>query len=333
MGLASSQQTVVRGGPAVIPCRYGAAMTTPVKSVGTPVSVGAPGAVPPAVSPSSLASFRSCPLKFYFSYAAGWRTRPTEHTVIGNVTHRAVELLYKEAPAARTRAAATAHLRTSAAAERARPDVARLLGADRTLDATVEERCEHMLDGLFSLEDPTQVQVRPGDCEAWVQARLYGAEVRGRIDRMTGVAAGVWRISDYKTGKPAKPAFIETALFGLFTYAATLAASEPNRRLPDEVELLYLRERVRVNRPVVRDYLLAHAKTVGRTWRGINAAHTSRTWEARVSPLCKFCEFAPGCPLKARGAIPAVGTVEHDDLLIGIGLIRRTPRAVGGPTS
>jgi RecB family exonuclease len=295
-----------------------------VADVTTTVAVDTAGSLPVTVSPSSLATFRSCGLKFYFAYVAGWRTPPNEHTVVGNITHAALEQLYRQEPSSRTRAAASAHLAIALAAERQRSDVAALLAQDPDLDETLEQRCEHMLDGLFALEDPASVRVRAEDCEAWTEATLYGASVRGRIDRMTGAGGGVWRVSDYKTGKPAKPAFIESALFGLFTYAATLAAAHPDRRLPDEVELLYLRERVRVNRPIVRDYLIKHAKTIGYTWRDIRRDHANQAWEARTGPVCKVCTVASGCPAKARGEIPSVGAPDHDDLLVQAGLTRRT---------
>ena len=293
------------------------------------MQVAAAGSLPTAVSPSSLAAFRSCGLKFYFTYVAGWRTPPTEQTVVGNVTHAAAEQLYRLAGPARTRAAASALLGLAVAAERRRADVAALLSQDTELDATLEQRCELMLDGLFALEEPSAVRVRAEDCEAWVEATLYGAPVRGRIDRMTGVSDDVWRVSDYKTGTPAKPAFIESALFGLFTYAATLAAAHPDRRLPDEVELLYLRERVRVRRPVVRDYLISHAKGIGRAWRDIREHHATRTWEATTGPLCKFCAFAPGCPARTQVALPMPSSREHDDILAGAGLGRRPPVTLG----
>jgi hypothetical protein len=100
--------------------------------------------------------------------------------------------------------------------------------------------------------------------------------------------------------------------------------------LPDEVELLYLRERKRLTRPVTRPYLLQHAKTIGHTWKAINRDHQMQTWTARRSPLCTFCAFAPGCPavnpdLPIDAAPPGSGA--HDTLLRTPGLSRTIDNA------
>lgn len=53
----------------------------------------------PTLSPSAIAQYISCPLKFYFSYVAGLKEQEEkeeviESAVLGNVLHKAMEILY-----------------------------------------------------------------------------------------------------------------------------------------------------------------------------------------------------------------------------------------------
>jgi putative RecB family exonuclease len=136
-------------------------------------------------------------------------------------------------------------------------------------------------------------------------------------------ADGVWRISDYKTGRVPAPRYVEKALAGLFTYAAVLAASHPDKQLPDEVELLYLLGPKRIRRPVLRPYLLEHAQRLDVTWHDINSSYDGSTWHAVTGPLCRFCDFAIACPARNRDAPPPGSSASHE-LLTGRGLRRST---------
>jgi hypothetical protein len=73
--------------------------------------------------------------------------------------------------------------------------------------------------------------------------------------------------ADYKSGRVPQPRYTSKAFFGLWTYAAALAASDPERVLPDRVELLYLIGRERLSRPVLRAVAIEHAKSLARIWR------------------------------------------------------------------
>jgi putative RecB family exonuclease len=273
--------------------------------------------LPATLSPSRASDFVSCQLKFFFTAVDRWRTPPTEHTALGNLVHEVVEHLYLLPPDARSRARAQELLDAAWPEWSAKPDYTDVL------NPTIRGKAEQCLDGLFALEDPTRLTVLPDHIETWVEAQLYNAPIRGRIDRMT--EDGVWRISDYKTGRVPAARYVEKSLQGLFTYAAALAASHPEKRLPDEVELLYLLGPKRIRRPVLRPYLLEHAGRLDTTWSSIGSAFETSTWHATTGPLCKFCDFAVACPVRNRSA-PTPGTPESHALLEARGLTRsRTP--------
>jgi len=286
-------------------------------SEGVPIAVEQHGALPTTLSPSRASDFVSCQLKFFFTAVDRWRTPPTEHTALGNLVHEVIERLYLLAPHERTRARAGQLLDDAWPQWTAKADYTDIL------NATIRQKAEQCLDGLYALEDPTQLVVEAGDVETWVEAQLYGAPIRGRIDRMTSDA--VWRISDYKTGRVPAARYVEKSLQGLFTYAAALAASHPDKRLPDEVELLYLLGPKRIRRPVLRPYLLEHAGRLDTTWASIKAAFEASTWHATTGPLCRFCDFATACPVRNRSA-PQPGTAASHQILEARGLTQsRTP--------
>ncbi len=288
----------------------------------TEVCVGELGRAPHTVLPTSLSpsraeEFRQCELKAFFAGVERWRTPPTEHTALGNVVHDVAEQLYKLPADARTREAAEDLLEQLWPTWQAKRDHALLLSANS--GTTIKSRARTALNGLFELEEPSEIAVTPDQLEAWVEAPLYGAPVRGRIDRMTDT--GIWTISDYKTGRQPAATYLEKKLAGLFTYAAALAASHPERRLPDQVELLFLLGPVRIRRPVLRPYLLQQAKALGATWDAFGHAHSSGTWLAKTGPLCDWCAFKPACPAKTRTA-PTPGTADSHTTLAELQLSR-----------
>jgi putative RecB family exonuclease len=284
-----------------------------VAQEGIPIAVQQTAALPPTLSPSRASDYASCQLKFFFGAVDRWRTPPTEHTALGNLVHEVIENLYLLEAAERTRDRASELLAEAWPEWSAKPDYATILNPQ------IREKAERSLDGLYELEDPTSLIVEPEHVETWVEATLYGAPIRGRIDRMT--ADGIWRISDYKTGRVPAARYVEKALAGLFTYAAALAASHPEKRLPDEVELLYLLGPKRIRRPVLRPYLLDHAGKLDLTWSNINSSYDGSTWHATTGPLCKYCDFAIACPARNRSA-PTPGSPESHELLASRGLTR-----------
>ena len=206
---------------------------------------------PRSLSPTSARTWQQCELRYALSYLYGWQEGATLPQVVGNTVHRAVELLYGLDPSQRRRDVASQLLRGALADETGRDEVAALVERHADLAGQVTSAGEDALDGLFVLEDPARITVDPEGLEVRVVAELYGVPVRGRIDRLYD-ASGAYVVADYKSGRVPRPAYTATAFFGLWTYAAALAASDPDRVLPDRVELLYLVGRERLARPVVR---------------------------------------------------------------------------------
>lgn len=283
------------------------------------VATATPLPVPRSLSPTSASTWQQCELKYALGYLYGWQEPSTLPQLIGNVVHRAVELLYQLPADERTRAAAGALLEDALAEEVGKPTYAALRPEDAGVSGRVLAVGTDATDGLFDLEDPRHITVGPEGLEVWVSAELYGAPVRGRVDRLYD-SDGAEIIADYKTGKVPQPRFAEKAFFGLWTYAAALAASDPEHRLADRLELLFLVGRERLVRPVLRSVALDQAKTLARIWRAVQARTVSGEVVARTSRLCEWCAFRSACPAQDVGVKVPVGSLEHDDLLLQAGL-------------
>jgi len=277
---------------------------------------------PTALSPTSASTWRQCELKYALTYLLGFQESATVPQLIGNTAHRAIELLYGQEPTARTRAVATELLDIAYAEEAGRSNVAGLVANVTTLRDQVIRAGEDALDGLFALETPELITVGLDGLEVWVRAELYGAPISGRIDRIYD-ASGAYVVADYKSGRVPKSAYTAKAFFGLWIYAAALAASDPDGVLPDRIELLYLIGRQRLARPVLREVAISHARLLATIWREVLTAVTAGRMTARTGPLCDWCAFQPACPAQVRTALPAVGSRQHDALLVDAGLTRR----------
>jgi len=300
-------------------------MATTVRVVKVPVPDDL--SLPSSISPTSASTWRQCELKYTLTYVMGWQEAGTIAQLIGNTSHRAIELLYGLEPHERTRARASALLASVAPEEAAKAGFTIAEEQRPALAQQVLDACEDSLSGLFDLEDPATVTVGADGLEVWVSATLYGAPVRGRIDRLYD-ASGAYVVADYKTGKVPKSAYTQKAFFGLWTYAAALAASDPDRVLPDRIELLYLVGRQRLARPVLRAVALEHAKDLARIWGQIGGIPARRSVEARTGPLCGWCAFETACPARTRTKLPPIATREHDRLLADLGLRRRDRRVL-----
>jgi putative RecB family exonuclease len=283
------------------------------------ITVATPSpALPGRLSPSRIKDWAHCELRFYFGAIERWRTPPTGATTLGNIVHQALEDLYRLPPGERTRARAGELLEDAFTTVMASAEYD-AIRADEATMANLRERAPAAVDGLYELEDPTRVDVDAADLERWAERDLYQAPIRGRIDRTTRTPT--WVVSDYKTGKVPAPRYVSGALGSMYTYAAVLAASDPGRRLPDTIELLYLLGPERISRPVVRDHLLGHARQLGETWQAITTAHAAGRYVARTGPLCGWCPFAPACPAVTADS-PPVGSAEGTHVLTAAGLTR-----------
>src|SRR5579864_1625888 len=187
----------------------------------------APGDRPPMVaslSPSSMATWRQCPKRFFFEKILRLDVEPSEPAVCGSFVHLVLEHLM----------AMPAGQRTDTEARRIAGELWPVfsadtdsrfgeLGLDDTATRAFKQRAWAGIAGYFKIEDPNAIAVLGTEQE--VRAELDGAPVYGIIDRVDQGADGLV-VTDYKSGKaPSWEDEREEKLGQLRTYAALLEAT------------------------------------------------------------------------------------------------------------
>lgn len=281
--------------------------------------------MPPALSPSRAADFKQCPLKYRFRTIDRLDEAPSPAAARGTLVHAALETLFDLPAAERTPEAAVAMLpeRWAELVEE-RPELAPML-TERDLDESAWfADAEDLVRRWFTLEDPTRLE--PSDRELLVEVDVDGLTLRGIIDRLDIAPTGEVRVVDYKTGRSPSERFESSALFQMKFYGLVLWRL--TGRVPDLLQLVYLKDSQVVRYVPDEDDLRALERNVHAVWAAIERATQTGDWRPRTSRLCDWCDFKPLCPAwggtppplpdreeQARAADPAVSgsAVPGDD--------------------
>lgn len=247
---------------------------------------------PAYLSPSSIEAFRQCPLKFKYSRIDRLVDPPTEATTMGSFVHAVLEDLFR-APAA----------------DRTLP-VAKTLMAEQWRNEW-QEKAEEVLhnnenalhqfrwkswwcvENYFGMEDPSSFDVSGIEHELLGPLGETTVSIRGFIDRWHHTDDGIV-ISDYKTGKTPQKRFQGDKFFQLLVYADMLA-SERNSPV-SKIELLYLKDGVRLSRKVDVGEVEAMRETVVQVHRGIHERCAQGVFEPTPNRLCDWCSYKAICP-------------------------------------
>lgn len=253
--------------------------------------LGMPLPLPTSLSPSKVASFKDCAMAFRFSAIDHLPEPPTVWAAKGTLVHRALELLYLEAPADRTIEVASAHLAA------ATPEV---LGSREYVDLTFtdEERAafdadaQRLVRNAFLLEDVKKV--RPIGLELRMEAHLGTLKLRGIIDRLELDEHGELIVTDYKTGKVPGVNFEQGKLGGVQFYA--FLCEQMLGRRPARVQLLYLSEPVAIISEPTEQSLRGLKMRASAIWKAVETACMRDDFRPKPSRLCSYCSFQQWCP-------------------------------------
>jgi putative RecB family exonuclease len=247
--------------------------------------------LPYSLSPSSISSFKECPLAFRFSYLDRLPEPPSAAASKGTLVHRALELLMCRPTSDRTVDAALADLDRARAELSEHPEFA-------DLELTDEERARFHLDAeqlvrrYFELEDPTTVN--PIGLELKLQADLGSVRVRGIIDRLELDADGELVVTDYKTGRVPSEFFEAKSLGGVHMYA--VLCEEMLGRRPARVQLLYLSKPEAIIATPTEQSCRGTQRKATALWTAIEKACTKDDFRPNPGRLCDFCAFKAYCP-------------------------------------
>ncbi len=252
--------------------------------------------LPYALSPSSISTFKECPLAFKFSYVDRLPEPPSVWTAKGTLVHLALQYLLDRPADDRTVDAALADLDRARVSLAHDPEFA-ALELDDEERAAFDRDSESLVRRYFELEDPQAVH--PIGLELRLEAQVSGVRIRGVIDRLD-LVDGELVVTDYKTGRVPSEYFEAKSMAGVHMYA--LLCEQNFGQRPHHVQLLYLsKPEAIIARPSDQSSTGLSRRTVA-LWQAIEQACARDDFRPRPSRLCDFCTFRPYCP--AHGGDP-----------------------------
>lgn len=242
---------------------------------------------PPHLSPSSINTFQSCPLKFKFSKIDGMVEPPTVHTLLGNFVHDILESLYLLNPEDRTKNTARELAREhwGSKYEMGAKDL-RLEGREFRWKAW------WCVENLWKLENPQETELRGVEHEVFGQ--VEGITIKGFIDRYKVNDDGTLVIEDYKTGKVPDARFADDKFVQLFIYAVML--KELGVGDASSVSLMYLTAPKVLTRDVSEQALSDTVSLIVNTKNKIDQYCADENFPTKKSGLCNWCNFKKICP-------------------------------------
>jgi putative RecB family exonuclease len=251
---------------------------------------------PDYLSPSSIGTFQTCPLKFKFSRIDRIIDPPTEATVLGNFVHTALEGLFALPAEDRTLASARTVMREVWEQEWGEQAVL-VLNRDREAIRTFRWKAWWCIENYFKLEDPTAFD--PAGIETGLDGHVGRARVKGFIDRWEVDSNLQITISDYKTGKTPRPQWAGDKFQQLFIYAVLLRAETSIE--VSQVSLLYLKDGTVLSRPVTEENLAEVTEEVESVYDSVAAYCEAGEFPAKKNKLCDWCSYKKMCPIWTKG--------------------------------
>jgi putative RecB family exonuclease len=259
--------------------------------------------LPRRLSPSALDRYRECPRRFLLQdieQVGAGRFVPTPELAVGNLAHKALELVFRLDPSERAQA-----LTGGVLVERLWVDYwnSELLGSGGEEVARAD--ADALLAGYGARFD---LGARPRRLESWVSLPLQGGgELKTRLDRIDESRYGL-RLIDYKTGRrqlDAQDLPRDTAAI-VHLLAVSRASDQPVERISH----YYLRTGEEVYWEPEEDDVAA----AGERLRALLAEmRQDREFAPAPGPQCSYCPFNLRCPA-GPAPLDLVDLLGDDDL-------------------
>jgi putative RecB family exonuclease len=249
--------------------------------------------LPSSLSPSKISSFTDCPLAFRFNAVERMPSKPTTATVKGTLVHSALERLMTLEADVRDRSAAQDCLADARAELPQDPEWIEL-ALPQDEHQQFFDSASTLVDAYFDVEDPTGIE--PSGLELHLEHTdpSTGMLLRGIIDRLETEPGGELIVTDYKTGKSPNPKYAQARMVGVHVYSYLVEKNYQQR--PSRVQLLYLGDRKVVADQPTDQSTRAIERKIGAIWDAIVTACERENFQARVSPLCNWCDYRAFCP-------------------------------------
>lgn len=253
-----------------------------------------PLVAPPHLSPSSIGTFKQCPLRYKYSRIDNLPEPPTEASILGNFVHDIAENLYNEPSENRTelRAKQIASEVWSLYEDR----VAAVLQGSAEKIRMFRWNAWWCVENLFKMEDPQALSFE--GLESELNHTLFAdsdtpVAIKGFIDRWN-YEDGEIVIGDYKTGKVPGVRYREDKFFQLLLYGLVL--QEQLKKPIKRIELLYIKNAELLQHIPTDEDIVRVSEDIKATRRAIDERCITHEFEHKRGRLCDWCNFKPICP-------------------------------------
>lgn len=285
--------------------------------------------LPTSLSPSKVSTFKDCALAFRFSAIDKLPEPPSVPAVKGTTVHRALELLFLDAPDLRTPERAQECL-LIALQEMATNEEYLGLELDDAAAVDFAATAARMVERYFTLEDPRNI--KPIGLELFLTAQLGSLTVRGIIDRLELDADGELVVTDYKTGRAPSPAQEQSRLGGVHFYS--LLCERVLGKRPARVQLVYLGDQPQVITTTPSEQSTRGlAKKLEAIWSAVERACNNDDFRPKTSALCNWCSFKAFCPAFGGDPSQAVSLATRPSAQRALDLTGSEPAAVAAESA
>ena len=237
------------------------------------------------LSPSSIATFKQCPRRFYYEKI---ERRPVDpagvDAQIGTFVHETLEALLTLPADVRHKDSAVQILKDKWAEFEKTTDHMFLEIPQRDF----KNRVWKGVNGYLLMEDPAHVV--PVALEREMRVEIDGVPFLGYIDRIVDTHGWI-TVGDLKTGKVPTEKYRDDKLLQLKFYAAALLSVGERA---DEIELIYVSHGERIGCVVLQSDVDEARMVLTDTWEAVNDPF--QDWPVKTGPLCAFCSFENECP-------------------------------------
>lgn len=245
---------------------------------------------PGYLSASSISTWEQCPQRYKYSRIDGIPEPSNESQILGTFVHEVLEKLYSVPPEQRTIANAQQISRT----------VWALGWADKLNELNIDEKQMRefrwkawwCVENLWAVEDPAKVESLGTETEYNVEV-APGISIKGFVDRISKVDDGV-KITDYKTGKFPKAAYMDQKWFQLMLYK--LIVEKTIDAKVSETELIYLKDGRSMKRTTTDRDDSSILEKVVKVHTEIMDSLKTGSFPTKVSRLCDWCHYKRICP-------------------------------------
>lgn len=243
---------------------------------------------PPYLSPSSAATFESCPAKWKYKYIDRRPDPSGKPALVGSFVHLVLEELCKLPPEARTLEQAKSIATSIWTVFETDEDYA-ALELDEADIRAFKWQAWISTQGLWKLEDPKDVEVV--STEQKIVTKLGDVPFKGIVDRLERINNELV-VSDYKSGRLPGIRWRADKITQVMLYAAAVKASQDET--PGAARLLYLGQRI-LEVKVTAERIAEATEQLTGTWEGVTTACSNESFETQPGVLCGWCSFVDVC--------------------------------------